>query len=69
MVYPDHQVWMVVDYIGHDPSGMSVLEAGDPSIAVLSVFGYVEVAGYEKFLSRVLDAVAGNHAEALEKDL
>ena len=68
MVCLEHQVWIVVDYIGYDLSGTGVLEAGDPLIAVSPVSGHGEAAGHEKPLSRVLDAVAGNHAEALEKN-
>jgi hypothetical protein len=68
MVRLEHQVWTVVDYIGHDLSKTRVLEAGDPLIAVSLVSGHAEVADHEMPLSRVLDAVAGNHAEALEKD-
>jgi hypothetical protein len=45
-----------------------VLEAGDPLIAVSPVSEHAEPADHEMALSRVLDAVAGNHAEALEKD-
>ena len=58
---------MVVDYTGHGLLGTGVLEAADPLIAVSPVSGSGEVVGHEKPLSRVLDAVAGNHAEALEK--
>jgi hypothetical protein len=65
----ERQVWTVVDYIGHDLSETGVLEAGDPLIAVSPVSGHAEAAGHEMPLSRVPDAVAGNHAEALEKDL
>ena len=64
----EHQVWTVVDYIGHDLSKTRVLEAGDPLIAVSPVSGHAEAADHEMPLSRVLDAVAANHAEALEKD-
>jgi hypothetical protein len=64
----EHQVWTVVDYIGHDLSKTRVLEAGDPLIAVSPVSGHAEAADHEMPLSRVLAAVAGNHAEALEKD-
>ena len=59
---------MVVDYIGHDLSGTGVLEVADLLIAVSPVSGHAEVADHERSLSRVLDAVAGNQAEALEKD-
>jgi hypothetical protein len=59
---------MVVDYIGHDLSGTGVLEAADLLIAVSPVSEPGEAAGHEKPLSRILDAVAGYHAEALEKD-
>jgi len=65
----EHQVWTVVDCIGHDLSETRVLEAGDPLIAVSPVSGHTGAADHEMPLSRVLDGVVGNHAEALENDL